>query len=244
MDIRTILPIVLLSLSCASANVMANGTRVFEAKYDPLAEESPEVSPYAYCRNNFVNRIDPDGKDILIWFKDCEGKDKIFRFRGFQGQKSIKVPNNPFILDFIMAYTFNKKNGGGRSTIEIASNPEIEVFLSESNQNRNHYQSGRQPTVFWVPRKALQTSDGGKQSPATALEHKMDHALGDLTASEHNNYRKRKELYDVQYDNAKEKKVIEGREAETAKSNNESIRKDHKGTLFMTESPISTLKIK
>ena len=30
---------------------------------DPLAEESPEVSPYAYCRNNFVNRIDPDGKD-------------------------------------------------------------------------------------------------------------------------------------------------------------------------------------
>ena len=30
---------------------------------DPLAEESTEVSPYAYCRNNFVNRIDPDGKD-------------------------------------------------------------------------------------------------------------------------------------------------------------------------------------
>jgi len=44
MDIRTILPIVLLSLSCASANVMANGTRVSEAKYDPLAEESHMIT--------------------------------------------------------------------------------------------------------------------------------------------------------------------------------------------------------
>ena len=67
---------------------------------DPLAEESPEVSPYAYCRNNFVNKIDPDGKDILIWYKDKKGKNKLFKFNGFSGQKTIKIPNNSFILDF------------------------------------------------------------------------------------------------------------------------------------------------
>ena len=30
---------------------------------DPLANENPSVSPYAYCDNNAVNKIDPDGMD-------------------------------------------------------------------------------------------------------------------------------------------------------------------------------------
>ena len=88
------------------------------------------------------------------------------------------------------------------------------------------------------------TTDGGKQSPATALEHEMDHALGDLLISEHNKNRDRRGCYDEQYDNAEERKVIQGRESETAKANNESIRKDHKGKLYLTDSPISTIKIK
>jgi RHS repeat-associated protein len=30
---------------------------------DPLAEKNPEISPYVYCHDNPVNRIDPDGKN-------------------------------------------------------------------------------------------------------------------------------------------------------------------------------------
>ncbi len=30
---------------------------------DPLADKYPDVSPYVYCNNNAVNKIDPDGKD-------------------------------------------------------------------------------------------------------------------------------------------------------------------------------------
>ena len=37
---------------------------------DPMAEDYPGVSPYAYCAGNPVNRIDPDGKD---WYKDIDG---------------------------------------------------------------------------------------------------------------------------------------------------------------------------
>jgi hypothetical protein len=33
---------------------------------DPLAEKYPGVSPYAYCLNNPVNAIDPDGGDVII----------------------------------------------------------------------------------------------------------------------------------------------------------------------------------
>ena len=33
---------------------------------DPLAEKTPEISPYAYCAGDPVNRIDPDGRDWYI----------------------------------------------------------------------------------------------------------------------------------------------------------------------------------
>ena len=42
---------------------------------DPLAESTPSISPYAYCFNNPVNAVDPDGRDsyLLVWFsKDGE----------------------------------------------------------------------------------------------------------------------------------------------------------------------------
>ena len=36
---------------------------------DPLAEKYPGISPYAYCKGNPVNFVDPDGRD---WIKNME----------------------------------------------------------------------------------------------------------------------------------------------------------------------------
>ncbi len=36
-------------------------------RIDPLCEEDYSISPYAYCGNNPVNRLDPDGRD---WYQD------------------------------------------------------------------------------------------------------------------------------------------------------------------------------
>jgi len=38
---------------------------------DPMQEKYPNISPYAYCANNPINAIDPDGRD---WYADKEGK--------------------------------------------------------------------------------------------------------------------------------------------------------------------------
>ena len=42
------------------------------------------ISPYAYCANNFINALDPDGKDP-IYAKNFWGKIKLI---GDDGQKS------------------------------------------------------------------------------------------------------------------------------------------------------------
>jgi hypothetical protein len=43
---------------------------------DPLSEKYPWISPYAYCLNNPVNYIDPDGREVSFsyeWEKDKAG---------------------------------------------------------------------------------------------------------------------------------------------------------------------------
>ncbi len=41
-------------------------------RMDPMCEKYYSVSPYAYCHNNPVNRVDPDGRDV--WEVNDEGR--------------------------------------------------------------------------------------------------------------------------------------------------------------------------
>ena len=91
------------------------------------------------------------------------------------------------------------------------------------------------------------TTDGGLQSPATRLDHEMDHAIDYLyNAHEHNinndpgNPVGTGPGYDPQFDTKEEQRVITGSEVKTALSNRESIRHDHKGTPYRTAGPTTT----
>lgn len=206
---------------------------------DPYEDKYPFVNSYCYVLNNPIKLIDPNGKDVYIWYKDKNGHDRTFHFSGFHGKKSIKIPNNQYIKDFIQAYLYNAKNGGGEKTIEAVTNHKYKIYVSDSEQDESHYTGGdRQPTVYWESRQGIVTTEGGKQSAATILEHEMDHAVDD--AQNHKNHVDRADIYDAQYDNKEERRVITGSEAKTAKSNHEALRRNHRGKNYKTTSPIST----
>ena len=64
---------------------------------DPMADEYPNISPYAYCAWNSVKLVDPDGCDTLFSFacrtKDAdrnkENTNALKWFRGIGDQKDI-----------------------------------------------------------------------------------------------------------------------------------------------------------
>ena len=97
-------------------------------RMDPLCEKYYHISPYAYCANDPVNAVDLDGQDVLIWYKDKQGNDQVYRFNGTQKT----CINDPFIKDFIMAYYYMKHNGGGQSLIEAVTNSKYEIYVDNA----------------------------------------------------------------------------------------------------------------
>ena len=204
---------------------------------DELAEKYHSVSPYMYCLDNPIRYVDLDGKDIYIYFTGKDGKTYTYRFNG---NKDENIPNNSYVRDFISAYNFNIKNGGGDNLKEAACNPNIKIYVS-GNSEENHFVSGRKPTVYWKSRQGLKTTDGKYQSPATVLEHEFDHAVDNYR--NHRNHLERSNEYDKQYDNKEERRVITGSETKTAKANRESVRYNHRGKPYRTAGPTSTVPI-
>lgn len=79
------------------------GARYYDPKFgifisvDPLAEKYPEVSSYAYCMNNPVNLVDPNGEDIYRYDK--------------KSGEFILFEKNDDKIDQVGKFSLNKKTG-------------------------------------------------------------------------------------------------------------------------------------
>uniref|UniRef100_A0AB33IXV5 RHS repeat-associated core domain-containing protein n=1 Tax=Prevotella sp. GTC17253 TaxID=3236793 RepID=A0AB33IXV5_9BACT len=204
---------------------------------DPLVEKTFPVSGYIYCLNNPIKFIDPNGDKAMIWYVDKNGKNRTFMYDGTQK----RVPNNAFVLDFVHTYNYLKGKEAGENLCKAVTDPNIIIEVQESSEENLYDNSDRRYTVFWMPRKGLRTSDGGKQSPAVRLEHEFDHALDDI--KNHKEHREKREVRDSQYDNAEEKRVIRGSETKTARKLGESIRTNHRGTDYDVVDPRTTVPL-
>lgn len=101
--------------------------------------------------------------------------------------------------------------------------------------------------VSWNPELGLETANNIVLSPASALDHELDHAL---QAQVHNSkFKKDNVTFDKNYDNLEEKRVITGSEQKTALANGE-IKKGqitrsehHDGTPVIVKGGVSSTKI-
>ena len=60
---------ILLLISLFSYLVPVNATWL---SVDPLSDKYPHISPYAYCGNNPMKFVDPDGREKHIFLSDKE----------------------------------------------------------------------------------------------------------------------------------------------------------------------------
>jgi len=215
---------------------------------DPLAERYRNVGGYVYVANNPTMFIDPDGRKIRVYYnqrKNAEGK-IIADYWDFNGTNESSAPDNQFVRDFLEAYNYNIKNGGGDNLKRAAfANELFELFESIAMGGSSFHNLYGRNIIKWDPLGGLMVSNGDILSAATILEHEFDHGVS--MTYDTKGHLKRRDTKLKDYTNAEELRVISGSETKTARANGEisanksQSRFSHGGnTRVPTESPTST----
>jgi RHS repeat-associated protein len=126
-----------------------SGMYYYEARYyappsfisrDPVFQEYPATSPYAYCMNNPVKLIDPDGRRVFAhdktskkymksYFKEQFGTSKMFRFNS---HGELKINKGRFNKTMASANPYQKTLLGGMEKA-IKSNDVAKVIVNENS---------------------------------------------------------------------------------------------------------------
>jgi len=135
---------------------------------DPLAEKYYDISPYAWCANNPVKFVDPDGRDVLIWYRNGNGGMNSFLYKGGNVNHA-----NSYVNKVVNALNYNIKNGGGKPSRTAVYDSKLIVSIYETDGK----QSSGKGVAYWNPELGLLVDNGNVLSPATGLDHELDHAI-------------------------------------------------------------------
>jgi RHS repeat-associated protein len=185
---------------------------------DPLAEKYPWISQYAYCLNNPVNNIDPDGRKVYF----APGVSQAFKSQ------------------FTTAVQYLNEKGAAGMLAKLHASDGV-YYIAEGHDRSNF--SYTKNTINWDPDLGLLTNEDIVMSPTSVLNHEIDHALQYDT--NRNQFLRDVGTPEDDYRNLEEKRVITGSEQTTARKLGEIgtdkvTRTDHKGILYETKGVKST----
>lgn len=131
---------------------------------DPLCEKYYSTSPYAWCNNNPVKYVDPDGREIVIgtWYGRTFAK---IGFNNFEAKVQYQLQN------------LKDMDPELNTMITALENSPINFHIKYDNNKNNHYNT-KTKEVGYDPDDYYRI-DGGKRPPEAALAHELGHAEND-----------------------------------------------------------------
>ena len=170
-----------------------------------------------------------------ILFNDIKGDTFSFPRTGFNALI--------FQIKFYITTGYLIKKGAGNIYEAIAKHPNTVKVVPLEGQKASYYDP-LTGTLFWNSRLGIRTTNDVNLSPASVLNHELDHALNHIS-----NYKKFTEdnkPNKTPYNTKEEERVIKGSEQETAIKlgeikKGEVTRTDHNATdLLLTDDPTSS----
>ncbi len=99
---------------------------------DPMCEKYYDISPYAYCAGNPVNRIDPDGRSVIITGKYT--KEALNQIQAFVGDGLSLYYHNEYLCYTITDREKLTKNA--KLYIQMIDDSEIDIQISTIDNNQ------------------------------------------------------------------------------------------------------------
>jgi len=238
---------------------------VFALSVDPHASRYPYLTPYNGLANNPILFVDPDGRDIIIFY----GNNQSYTYGSNE-----PIPDDEFVKQAVNTINdlINNKPDPFNTIQTISEDKKFRWYIAEGDISRGNEVATIQNPAYsaafttWDPKGGVITEKGGKQSPQTQLKHEGGHAyiayrlsliyrravamlagktemeqqqISNDALKEINNINSTNNYPIANWDNLEEKYINDKIVTPSLVGTNEGNRNSHDGTFYKTTGPTS-----